>query len=172
MPAARRPARRRPPGRRRCAAARRPLPPEELHFLVLLASYPELRRSPDAARGGELLVDPAMRQLFRGLAEQVALTGQLDIPAWLDSAPADVRDTVGAALMDGSIAMSPILRRHFQSSAKLQLLRVDAEIAMNQKLQSEAQGAGDDAPLRAMTGTRTFELEQTKEGLKAALQRP
>src|SRR6185436_9206091 len=84
--------------------ARRALPPEELHFLVLLASYPELGRSADAARGGELLVDPAMRQLFRGAAEQVALSGRIDIPAWLEPADPEVRNTVTAALMDGSIA--------------------------------------------------------------------
>jgi len=153
-------------------AARRPLPPEELHFLVLLASYPELVRSPDAARGGELLVDPAMRQMFRGLAEQVALTGRLDTPAWLENAPADVRETVGEALMDGSIAHVPDPPKAISKlCAKLQRLRVDAEITMYQKLQSEARSRGDDAAARAMTH-EIIRLEQTKEGLKAALQRP
>ncbi len=153
-------------------AARRALPPEELHFLVLLASYPELVRLPDAARGGELLVDPAMRQMFRGLAEQVALTGRIDIPAWLDSAQADVRETVGAALMDGSIAhVADPPKAISKLCAKLQRLRVDAEITMYQKLQSEARSRGDDAAERAMTH-EIIRLEQTKEGLKAALQRP
>ena len=153
-------------------AARRPLPPEELHFLVLLASYPELGRSPDAARGGELLVDPATRQMYRGLAEQVALTGRIDIPAWIDSAPADVRDTVSAALMDGSIAhVADPPKAISKLCAKLQRLRVDAEITMYQKLQSEARSRGDDAAERAMTH-EIIRLEQTKEGLKAALQRP
>jgi DNA primase len=153
-------------------AARRPLPPEELHFLVLLASYPELGRSADAARGGELLVDPATRQMYRGLAEQVALTGRIDIPAWIDSAPADVRDTVGAALMDGSIAhVADPPKAISKLCAKLQRLRVDAEITMYQKLQSEARSRGDDAAERAMTH-EIIRLEQTKEGLKAALQRP
>jgi len=153
-------------------ATRRPLPPEELHFLVLLASYPELVRSPDAARGGELLVDPAMRQLFRGLAEQVALSGRGDIPAWIDTAPADVRDTVGAALMDGSIAhVADPGAALSKLCAKLQLLRIDAEIAMSQRLQSDAQARGDEAAVRAIL-VRGIELNRTKRGLEAALQRP
>lgn len=152
--------------------ARRPLPPEELHFLVLLASYPELGRSPDAARGGELLVDPATRQMFRGLAEQVALTGRVDIPSWIDGAPADVRDTVGAALMDGSIAhVTDPAAALSKLCAKLQLLRVDAEIAMSQRLQNDAQARGDEAAVRAIL-VRGIELNRTKRGLEAALQRP
>jgi DNA primase len=154
------------------ATPKRPLPAEELHFLVILASYPELGRSADAARGGELLVDPAMRQLFRGLAEQVALTGRIDIPAWLDSAPVDVRDTVGAALMDGSIAhVADPGAALSKLCAKLQLLRVDAEIAMSQRLQSDAQARGDEAAVRAIL-VRGIELNRTKRGLEAALQRP
>jgi hypothetical protein len=139
---------------------------------VLLASYPELGRSPDAARGGELLVDPAMRQMFRGLAEQVALSGRVDIPAWLDAGPADVRDTVGAALMDGSIAhVADPGAALSKLCAKLQLLRVDAEIAMSQRLQSDAQARGDEAAVRAIL-VRGIELNRTKRGLEAALQRP
>ncbi len=151
---------------------RRPLPPEELHFLVLLASYPELGRSPDAARGGELLVDPAMRQMFRGLAEQVALSARVDVPAWIDGAPADVRDTVSAALMDGSIAKVADPGAAFSKlCAKLQLLRVVAEIAMSNRLQSDAQVRGDEAAVRAIL-VRGIELNRTKRGLEAALQRP
>ena len=69
------------------------LPPEELHVMVLLARYPELLRTPEAARAGELLVHPTLRQLHRAAAEQVAETGKLDVPAWLDAAPPDRRAT-------------------------------------------------------------------------------
>jgi DNA primase len=152
--------------------ARRPLPAEELHFLVLLASYPELGRSADAARGGELLVDPATRQLFRAAAEQIALTGRIDIPAWLESADPEVRHTVTAALMDGSIArVGDPAAAISKLCAKLQLLRVDAEIAMSQRLQSDAQARGDEAAVRAIL-VRGIELNRTKRGLEAALQRP
>ena len=150
----------------------RPLPAEELHFLVLLASYPELGRTPDAARGGELLVDPGMRHLYRTAAEQVALTGRIDISAWLDSASPDVRNTISAALMDGSIARVVDPTAAFSKlCAKLQLLRVDAEIAMNQRLQEEAQHRGDEAAVRAIN-VRGIELKRTKQGLEAARQRP
>ena len=151
---------------------RRPLPAEELHFVVLLASYPELVRTADATRGGELLVDPSMRQLFRGAAEQIALTGRIDVPAWLDTAPPEVRNTVGAALMDGSIARVSDPGAAFSKlCAKLELLRVDAEIAMSQRLQSDAQARGDEAAVRAIL-VRGIELNRTKRGLEAALQRP
>jgi DNA primase len=150
----------------------RPLPAEELHFLVLLASYPELARMPEVGRGGELLVDPALRQMFRAAAEQIAATGRIDVPAWLDSAPAEVRNAVSAAYMDGSIArVADPVAAFSKLYAKLQLLRVDAEIAMSQRLQSDAQARGDEATVRAIL-VRGIELNRTKRGLEAALQRP
>ena len=54
---------------------------------------------------------------------------------------------------------------------RLEILRVNAEIAMNTRLQKEAQAQGDDAALRAHA-VRGIELRKTKEGLLAALQRP
>jgi hypothetical protein len=54
---------------------------------------------------------------------------------------------------------------------RLEILRVDAEISMNTRLQKDAQERGDDAALRALA-VRGIELRQTKEGLKTALQRP
>jgi DNA primase len=153
-------------------AAPRRLPSEELHFLVLLASYPELGRSAEVARGGELLVDPTTRQLFRGAAEQIALSGRIDIPSWLEPADPEVRHTVTAALMDGSIArVTDPAAAISKLCAKLQLLRVDAEIAMSQRLQSDAQARGDEAAVRAIL-VRGIELNRTKRGLEAALQRP
>jgi hypothetical protein len=54
---------------------------------------------------------------------------------------------------------------------RLEILRVDAEITMNTRLQKEAQARGDDDASNAHS-RRGVELRQTKEGLKAALQRP
>ena len=65
----------RPPPGRRAARRRRPaarLPAEELELLVVLARYPELLRTPEAARAGDLLVHPLARQLYRAAAEQAA----------------------------------------------------------------------------------------------------
>jgi len=149
-----------------------PLPAEELHFLVMLATFPELARTPDAARGGELLIHPAIRQLFRGLNEQAAFGGHFDIPAWLQTADVGVRDTVSRAMMDGSIAKVPDPGAAFSKlCAKLQLLRLNAEIAMNKRLQEEAQVRGDMEAVRA-TSVRGIELKRNKQGLEAALQRP
>jgi DNA primase len=149
-----------------------PLPAEELHFLVMLATFPELGRSADAARGGELMIHPATRQLFRRFNEQIAFGGNFDTPAWLESAEVGVRDTVSRAMMDGSIAKVSDPGAAFSKlCAKLQLLRLNAEIAMNRRLQEEAQDRGDVDAVRA-TSVRGIELKRNKQGLEAALQRP
>jgi len=150
----------------------RPLPAEELHFLILLVSFPDLAQTPEARRGGELLVDPDMRRLYRAAEEQVADGGRIDIPAWLDAAPAEARGTVGAALHDGSIAKvadpGAALRK---ACTRLELLRVEAEIKRNGTDLDSARSEGDEAATRAMI-LRGIELNQTKQGLKAALERP
>ena len=149
-----------------------PLPPEELHLVVLLARCPELLRTPEAARAGDLLLHPTLRQLHRAALAAVTETGGLEIAGWLDAAPAEQRSKVAAALMDGSLAAvsdPPGLLRKL--AARLELLRVEAEIAMGARLQREAHARGDDATLRALS-VRGMELRKTKEGLQAALQRP
>ncbi len=154
------------------AAPAAPLPPEELHLVVLLARCPELLRTPEAARAGDLLLHPTLRQLHRAAAAAVAETGGLEVSSWLDAAPAEQRSKVAAALMDGSLAAvsdPPGLLRKL--AARLELLRVEAEIAMGARLQREAHARGDDATLRALS-VRGMELRKTKEGLQAALQRP
>jgi len=150
------------------------LPGEELEVTVLLATYPQLLRTADAARAGELLVHPLMRQLHRAAIEQVTHGGsssQLDVPAWLESAPPDVRVRVAEAMMDGLAKTEdpPGLLRKL--ATRLELSRVEAEMDMNSKMQREAQGRGDEATLRALT-VRGIELRKIKEGLRAALQRP
>ncbi len=154
------------------AAAPVRLPPEELHVIVLLARYPELLRAPEASRAGELLLHPTVRQLYRMAAAMVAETGKLDVPAWLDAAPAAERKTVAAGLMDGSLAEvadpTGLLRKLV---TRLELLRLDAEIEMSARLSREAHARGDEAAQRALS-IRGIELRKTKEGLQAALQRP
>lgn len=157
------------------AAPARPAPrklsPHELHAVVLLAAYPELLVAPEAARVGELLLDPALRQLHRAAVEQ-AVNGKLDTTVWLDAAAPDVQPTVAAALMDDSIAKVPspstLLRKLV---ARLELLRVDAEISMNERQVDAARTRGDESTAHALI-RRGFELKQTKLGLQAALERP
>jgi DNA primase len=148
------------------------LPAEELSVVVLLASYPALLRTPEAARAGELLVHPVLRQLHRAAVEQVTAGGELEIPTWLDSVEADVRSRVAVSLMDESVTGNvdpPGLLRKL--ATRLELSRVEAESNMNSRMQREAHERGDEATLRALS-VRGIELRKTKEGLLAALQRP
>jgi DNA primase len=148
------------------------LPPEELAVIVLLATYPQLLRTADAARAGELLIHPVMRQLHRAALEQVSPSSQLDVPAWLGTAGPDVQARVHQGLMDDSLTKTddpPGLLRKL--ATRLELSRVDAEIDMNSRMQREAQVRGDEATLRALT-VRGIELRKIKEGLRVALQRP
>jgi len=148
------------------------LPPEELHLVVLLARYPELVATPEAERAAELLVHPALRRLFRAATTALGEEGRLDVAAWLDAAPPEVAPTVSAALMDGSLADvsdPPSLLRKL--SARLQLQRLEAEMAMNERQSRQAHTQGDLETLRALS-LRGIELRKTKEGLQAALQRP
>jgi len=154
------------------AVAPVPLPPEELHLIVLLARYPELLRNPETARAGDLLVHPTLRQLFRAAGREVSETGRLEVSAWLESAPAAERSTVAAALMDGSLATVADPRGLLAKlTARLELLRVEAEVTMSMRMQRDAHARGDEDASRALT-VRLIELQKTKEGLKAALQRP
>src|SRR4029077_7596578 len=140
----------------------------------VLANNPELLRTStsEATRGADLLVHPLARQLLRAAVELAADTGALDVPAWLDKAGVADRATIATALKDerfAGLADPPGYLRKLV--IRLEILRVNAEIAMNTRLQKEAQAQGDDAALRAHA-VRGIELRKTKEGLLAALQRP
>src|SRR4029079_17913052 len=148
------------------------LPAEELELLAVLAQYPELLGTPAGGRGGELLVHPLARQLNRAAVELCAGTGELDIPAWLETAGVADRATIAAAVGNerfASISDPPSYLRKLV--IRLEILRVDAEIAMNTRLQKDAQSRGDEDASNALS-RRGVELRQTKQGLKTALQRP
>jgi len=148
------------------------LPTEELELLAVLAKYPELLRTSEAARGGDLLVHPLARQLNRAAIEQSAGSGSLDVPAWLETVGVADRATIAAALKDERFARLADPAGYLRKLVfRLEILRVDAEMTMNTRLQKEAQARGDDAALRALA-VRGIELRKTKEGLQAALQRP
>jgi hypothetical protein len=157
------------------AAAQAPaarIPAEELELLAAVARYPELLRTPEARRAGDLLVHPTARQLYRAAVEQATEAGNLDISTWLDTAAVADRVTIASALKDDRFSGISNPGGYLGKLAiRLEILRVDAEISMNTRLQKEAQAQGDDAALRAHA-VRGIELRKTKEGLKAALQRP
>lgn len=146
--------------------------PEELHVIVLLARFPELLPTPDAARAGELLLHPTLRQLHRMAATIVAETGRFDVPTWLDAAPVEQRAIISGAVMDRSLdAVADPASWLRKDVIRLELLRLDAEIEMNARMSQEAHARGDEAAQRALNN-RGIELRKTKEGLQAALQRP
>lgn len=153
-------------------AADRRVSRDELELLALVATYPDLLPSPEAERAGELLVDPAARALFRMARERTAAEGRLDVPAWLDAGPPEVRRIVAHALMDEGLsrADNPSVKLR-ALAARLELQRVEAEIHMTARLLKQARDRGDIPATQAMI-VRGVELDKTKQGLKAALQRP
>jgi DNA primase len=152
------------------------LPREELEVLAVLARNPELLRLPEAARAGDLLLHPVVRQLHRAAIEQTRETGALEVPAWLDVVAPGERPAVSAAvtvmMMDDDVSgVADPPGRLRKLTVRLELSRVEAEIDMNGRLQRDAHARGDAAAARALM-TRGLELRQTKERLQGELQRP
>jgi len=150
----------------------RTLPRDEMELLALLVTYPEVVNTDEAARAGDLLVDPAARELYRTAREALANTGRLDVPAWLEAGPPDVRRSLSAALMDGGLSQADNPSAKLRAlTARLELQRVEAEISMTLRLLEQARSRGDmDAMNAAMR--RHQALGTAKQGLKTALQRP
>jgi DNA primase len=146
-------------------APRRDLPPEELESLVLLVSRPDLARMPEARRALDLLTDPGLRVLYRAALERLEGGGRLDVPAWLDEGPAEVRPTVAAAMMDdryeGFEGADRALRSLVQ---RLERARIEAEIAQTKIELERARKSGDESAVRAIS-LREIELIRTKLGL-------
>jgi len=150
----------------------RALPRDELELLALIATYPDLCGTPEAARAGELLVDPGARVMFAGAREGIASSGRLDVPAWLEGGPADIRRSLSAAMMDAGVSRADNPAAKLRAlSCRLELQRVEAEISMTARLLEQARSRGDSSATQAMM-VRGIELDKTKQGLKSALQRP
>jgi DNA primase len=147
-------------------------PKEELEALVLLATHPELAPLPEAQRVLELLVDPGVRQIFRMALEALRRGERVDVPAWLDAGPPEVRQAVGGALMQGGYEGSEGVDRALRALvARLELSRVAAEIQEMKSARHQALERGDAEAAREIS-KRELELIRTKEGLSHALARP
>ena len=150
----------------------RTLPRDEMELLALLVTYPEVVPSAEAARAGDLLVDPAARELYRMAREALAGAGRIDVPAWLEAGPPDVRRSLSAALMDGGLSQADNPSAKLRAlTARLELQRVEAEISMTMRLLEQARSRGDAEGVTAAM-KRHQELGTAKQGLKTALQRP
>ena len=83
-----------------------------------------------------------------------------------------MRRSVTAALMDAGVSGADNPATKLRAlAARLELQRVEAEISMTVRLLGEARSRGDTSATQAMM-MRGIELDKTKQGLKAALQRP
>lgn len=143
----------------------RAVPSDEIDALALLVAHPELASSEGTQQILEMLRDPGLRQMYAAAMEMLAGGGRIDVPACLDSGPAEIREQVASALMDGrwdevetaAEAMRALL-------LKLHRSRVDLELAEAQRQHREALARGDEQEVRAIT-LREMELIKAKLGL-------
>jgi DNA primase len=144
---------------------RRTPQPDELDALVLLVTRPEVAATDPARQVLDLLRDPGVRQIYGAALDTLRAGGRPDVPAWLDSGPADIRAQVGAAVMDGRWAKVEAPDEAMRVLAlKLDRLRVDEELALAQRQHREALARGNEEEARAIS-MREMELIRTKLGL-------
>jgi DNA primase len=154
------------------AVPRRQPPRDELDALVLLVTHPALARTPDAGRLQELLTDVGLRPLCRSAVEGLKTSEQLDVAAWLDGGPEDLRETVSASLMDGRYDHVPDAPRALRSLiVRLEHGRIGREMKENNDALERARRNGDEAAVRAIS-MRQMELIRTQQGLGEAPGRP
>jgi DNA primase len=149
-------------------------PKEQLEALVLLVTHPELAALPEAQRVLDLLVDPGVRQIYRTALEALRRGERVDVPAWLESGPGEIRQAVSSALMHGGyegVAAGAPDRAQRALVARLELSRVAAEIQEMKSARHQALERGDAEAAREIS-KRELELIRTKEGLSHALARP
>jgi hypothetical protein len=138
---------------------------DEVDALALLVAHPEVASSEVAQQILEVLRDPGIQQIYAAALAALVAGGRADVPAWLDSGPADIRDQVAGALMDGrwerveavADAMRALLFRLHRS-------RVDVELAQAHRQHREALARGDEEEARAIS-MREMDLIRTKLGL-------
>jgi DNA primase len=139
--------------------------PDELDALVLLVSRPEVAVTEYAQQVLELLRDPGIRQIYGAALDALRAGSRPDVPAWLDSGPAEIREQVSAALMDGRWDKVEVPEEAMRVLAlKLDRLRVDEELALAQRQHREALARGNEEEARAIS-MREMELIRTKLGL-------
>ena len=138
---------------------------DELDALALLVTHPEQATSQEAQKIFDLLRDPGIREIYGTALESLRAGGRPDVPAWLDSGPADIREQVSAALMDGRWSAVEAVDEAMRALVlKLDRLRVDTELALAQRQHREALAHGNEDEARAIS-MREMELIRTKLGL-------
>jgi len=88
-----------------------------------------------------------------------------DVPAWLDACPADIRASVGAAVMDGAWEKVETAEEALRAVvSRLGRSRTEAEIALAERQHREALARGDEAEARSIS-MREMDLIRSKLGL-------
>ncbi len=147
------------------AEAQRDPPRDELAVFALLVSHPELASAQDAGRVLDLLVDPGMRQVYRTALQALQAGQRADVPAWLDACPAEIRASVGAAVMDGAWEKVETAEEALRAVvSRLGRSRTEAEIALAARQHREALARGDEAEARSIS-MREMDLIRSKLGL-------
>jgi hypothetical protein len=132
---------------------------------ALLVTHPALASIKAAAQVPELLVDPGIRQVYRTALQALQAGQRADVPAWLDACPAEIRASVGAAVMDGSWEEVDAAEEALRALlGRLGRSRVEAEIALAEGQHREALARGDETEARAIS-MREMALIRSKLGL-------
>lgn len=154
-------------------ADRRSPPPTELEALRLIAAFPDKASLPAAQRIGELLAhDASVSRLYRAALDQVRSQGRLDVLAWLQDGPSDVRAAVERAIMTSAYEGVPDVDGLFAALAtRLERARIEEELKFVRKQSEAAQRTGDRA-LFEEAQRRAIELGRAKLGLTGNQQRP
>lgn len=145
---------------------------EQLEAVVLLVTHPELAALPETLRIQDLLVDPGVSHIYRIVLGTLQRGERADVPAWLDAAAPDLREALGAALMNGGYDASDGAERALRAlKTRLELSRVTAEIEQGKADHKRALEQGDSEQARAIW-KREMELLRKKEELSIGLARP
>jgi DNA primase len=140
-------------------------PRDELAVFALLVSHPALASTEAAAQVLDRLVDPGMRQVYRTALQALQAGQRADVPAWLDACPAEIRASVGAAVMDGCWEKVDAAEEALRALlSRLGRSRVEAEIALAEGQHREALARGDETEARAIS-MREMALIRSKLGL-------
>jgi len=135
---------------------------------VLLIAKPELKGGQDtqivARRVGELLTDPGLQLACRLALETEG--ARLDVAAWLEKTPADIRDAIARALMDGRFDRVPDAPRALADLVKrLETGRRERMLEQYKLAMEEAIRQGDEIAKRELFA-RQMDLIRTKHGVQ------
>jgi len=113
---------------------------------------------------GELLTDPGLQLACRLALETEG--ARLDVAAWLEKTPADIRDAIARALMDGRFDRVPDAPRALADLVKrLETGRRERMLEQYKLAMEEAIRQGDEIAKRELFA-RQMDLIRTKHGVQ------